>query len=334
MRANLSIAFAAVAGVVVGVWALWCVTLGPVEQPQHFGWAGEQEAMVARNQVADELPELVYAAGEAPDTGNRLVCLWHFTRLVNSGKHLPNINQQTGDCVSWGTSNALEYSLCAHVVQTGKYGSFRENFPPYIYGISRVQIGRGRLGGNAGSTGSWAAKGVQDYGVLRLDTPGLPEYTKALADKWGRNPGPPQQFIDIGRKYKAEARLVTTFKGACEAISCGNAIAVCSMQGFLRMQERNGRIEGVPVGTWPHCMSFVAYDTRPGREALYCLNSWGPNAHAKAERYAELDGAPPGGFWVDSKTAERMLAGKDSYAYSFTGFAPTPIFPMLDGEHE
>lgn len=294
-----------------------------------MGWAGEEQAKAARKAIGDELPELRYAVESAPETGNRCVRLWDLTRLVNAGKHLPNIRQEIGDCVSHGTSNAVEYSLCASLVASGKYARWHEVYQPYIYGVSRVQIGGGRIRGD-GSVGAWAAKGVQDYGVLAADFPGVPAYSGSIAKRWGAPPGPPKEFLAEGKKHPVEARMVKSFQAACEAISCGNAVAVCSGQGFNQVRERNGRIEGVPTGSWAHCMSFVGFDTRAGREGLYCLNSWGPNAHAAAERYAALDGAPPGGFWVDEKTADRMLSAGDSYAYSFTGFAAEPVFPLLD----
>jgi len=95
------------------------------------------------------------------------------------------------------------------------------------------------------------------------------------------------------------------------------------------MQWAHERIEGVPSGSWAHCMVFIGFDTREGQQALYCLNSWGPDAHAPCPQYATLDGAPCGGFWVPRATVEGMLAQQDSFSVSFDGFT-RPQAPILE----
>lgn len=297
-----------------------------------MGWAGEDAAAEARTKLAGQLPTLEIAGAEAQDTSNRLVCLWHSAKRMEilgpdgrtivkrRGQHLANIPQEIGDCVSWGYRNACNYSLASAIAYGEGELPYHQAFAPYIYGISRVQIGGGKIRGD-GSTGAWAAAGVQT-GVLSEDEEGLPGYSGSLARTWGAKPGPPASWQSVAGRYKAQARLVTTWDAATQALSNGWAVAVCSNAGFTEIVEANGRIEGRWRGSWAHCMCFVGYDSRPGREALYCLNSWGPTAHARATRYQELDGAPPGGFWVLKADAEKMLRAGDSYAISFNGFRP------------
>ena len=64
-------------------------------------------------------------------------------------------------------------------------------------------------------------------------------------------------------------------------------------------------------------MCFIGCEDRPGRDkGCYCLNSWGVDAHPKP-----LNDEPPGGFWVDWQSVQRMVAQGDSWAYSdFDGF--------------
>lgn len=302
--------------------------------PGPMGWAGPEPAKEARQKLAAQLPELEIVPQALAEAKGKKVVLWSFTRLIH-GKHLPTFRQQVGDCVSFGTANAIMYSMATNLAIIDPNARWRQLYQPYIYGISRVQIGGGRLRGD-GSVGSWAAAGVQKYGILAADEDGVPEYSGSIARTWGAKPGPPQKFIDIATKSKPEARLVTTWPQAIEALSQGWAIAVCSGQGFRMMPtEANERLEGRPQGSWAHCMAFIGYDDRPGKEALYCLNSWGESAHGKPSDYARLDGAPPGGFWVLKSTAERMLSGRDSYAYSFNGFERRNVFPLDDkgGSH-
>ena len=287
------------------------------------GWAGEDVAAEARKELGkDAPPELLIVGADRADTADSYIALWHFAKRCNGGKHLTNVAQEVGDCVSWGTGNACEYSLAVQIVLGQADGKFREAYPPYIYGASRVQIGGGKIRGD-GSVGAWAAKAIEQYGVLAQDEPGVPDYSGSIARDWGKH-GPPPNFVTLAKPFTAETRRITDWDDACQSLANGWPIAVCSSAGFGKIVEANNRIEGRWSTSWAHCMCFVAMDTRAGREALYCLNSWGPNAHAAAKRYAELDGAPPGGFWVLKADAEKMLKQGDSHAVSFNGFKPRP----------
>jgi hypothetical protein len=287
----------------------------PPPPPELMGWAGPEE--VKKAWAAMGPPEVFsYTRENYAAVAEKCVVLWPYWRMQHSGTDPPNIKQVTGDCVSRGWCHGAEISSACHQFLDGD-PKWARCFPPYIYGTSRFQIGGGRISG-AGSTGRWADGAAREYGFLLWDSQ-CPPYTTATADGWGRT-GPPQWAIDKAKQFTGKTRLVTTFDEACVAISMAGPVPVCSGQGFQRIVEANGRIEGRPSGSWAHCMVFIGFDTRAGRRALYCLNSWGPNAHASPERYAQLDGAPPGGFWVDEATANRMLGQKDSYAIFFHGF--------------
>lgn len=282
-----------------------------------YGWAGPQMAATARAELGPQIHAYAYDPAEWAAIEGKRIVLWPYIRAINSAfGDQDNIPQPAGDCVSRGWSHGCEFSLAVWAYFNG--GKFTRVYPPYIYGISRVQIGGGRIGGD-GSVGAWAAKGVEQYGVLEW-TADLPRYEAANIRAWGRN-GPPASAIEKGKLHTASTRLVTDWPGLCVAISQGCPVPVCSNQGFQKIVEANGRIEGRASGNWAHCMVLIGCDTRPGLEAAYCLNSWGPNAHAPCEKYKALDGAPCGGFWIPRKTVESMLAAKDSYAVSFDGFA-------------
>lgn len=306
------------------------------QAPGPMGWAGETVAAEARKALGkDAPPELLVVGADRADTSNAYIALWHFTKRMEirdpanhkivikaAGVHLPNVPQQIGDCTAMGFSAACNHSLAVQLVLGQAEGRFRLAYPPYNYGYARVYIGGGKIRGD-GSVGVWNAKALEQGGALPADEPGVPTYSGDIARSWGKS-GPPQKWIDIAREFKAETRRILDWSDACQAIAQGWPIAVCSSAGFGKIVEANNRIEGRWNASWAHCMCFVAMDTRPGREALYCLNSWGPNAHAKAARYAELDGAPPGGFWVLKADVERMLRQGDSHAVSFNGFKPRP----------
>ena len=250
--------------------------------------------------------------------------LWDYAQQINGGEHFPTFRQETGDCVSMGAANAVNY---LQAVQIGLHGApfeLRSVYQPWIYGVSRTakDLGAGRLGRSAGSVGSWAAKAVQQYGVLAADESDVPNYSKRIAEEWGFR-GPPQKYFDSAKDFCVRTvALVDDYEDARDALSNGYPVTVASNQGF-RMEGRafSGKLFGQPQGHWAHQMCFIGVDDEAkcpngSQGALYCLNSWGTAAHGEP-----VDDAPPGGFWVDRRTAERMLKQGDSWAFSsFDGF--------------
>jgi hypothetical protein len=116
-----------------------------------------------------------------------------------------------------------------------------------------------------------------------------------------------------------ETTLVTSFAEAAKAISNGYPVVVCSGQGFSMSRDDDGFCK--PGGVWWHCMTFMGlrWGKRPG---LLCANSWG-RSNTVGKHYP--DNIPEEvrvcSFWVDADVCDRMLGGKDSYAYAgYAGF--------------
>jgi hypothetical protein len=287
------------------------------------GWGGPEAARRALKEI-DYKPISYYRAPREP----KKVLLWDFAKKVRNGEHIPNFPQQIGDCVSFGMANAIMYLSCMQICQGGSL-SYHPIYQPYIYGISRVQIGNGRLGNSDGSLGSWAAEGVKKYGILFADDEGVPNYSGGVAKQWGARPGPPQKFIDLAKDNPVKSTaLVRSYDEAADAISNGYPITVASMGGFegdgnMQGRIRDGKCWGVWGGSWPHQMAFIGVD--PQAEALFCINSWGSKVWPE-----HPDGAPPGGFWVEKKYAQKMLSEGDSWACSqFDGFPSQDLDWML-----
>jgi hypothetical protein len=303
------------------------VGMAPPSKAKLFGWAGQGEARRARLAMGADFPIELGAGPErlvtADEFSGRVVRLWDFVRDRNKGVQWRCDKQEIGDCTSWGWSHAVLMTLSVDLVLAGNLDPLEQPFPPYTYGVSRVFIGGGKIRGDGG-LGTWNAAASIQYGYVTFRQAGVP-YSGQLARQWGRS-GPPGNLVEQGKKSPGDVRLIKTWDESCSAISTGHAVAVCSDVGFETIKEQNGRIEGVRKGSWPHCMCFCGMDARPGMEALYCWNSWGPDAHAPAESYARLDGAPPGGFWVLRKDAETMLGQEDSFAVSFSGFKSAPLW--------
>ena len=322
----------------LGILGVFSVTAGsvPVADPNAVtplafqnGWVSEDVPAVG---VAPELNIV-----GAPSSEGAVMKLYDFCKEVNGGQHLPCWRQETGDCVSMGSTCAINVRQCVGIILDLREGrpprTFKPAFPPWNYGVSRTdpEIGNGKLGNSAGSVGAWAVKAAQLRGVLPLDGIAY-QYSGKLADQWGRRPGPPRELYPLADQQKLQTfAQVSSYEAARDAIATALApVTVASNQGFdMKSVEIGGHLWGRPSGRWAHQMCFIAVDDtlpappwsrskKPG--GLYCQNSWGPKAHWPTE---PPDGAPPGGFWVDRDTAERMLAAGDSYAWSdFDGFKP------------
>jgi hypothetical protein len=279
------------------------------------GWLGQDAARRALDRLGERFPSFFIAAQTRATSGRRVV-LWDYTRKVLGG-HLPTLRQEIGDCVSMGAANAVNYLACMEIVRLSDRERFRPAFPPFLYGVSRVQIGGGHLEGD-GSLGIWAADAVRRFGVLAGDANDVPPYSGRLARRWGEPPGPPQALMDRAKPHLLKSTaLVRTYEQVRDALINGYPVTIASTQGFrMRPAVDRGKHWGVPAGTWAHQMCLVGCDDDASRPGCYCLNSWGADAHGPPG-----DDAPPGGFWIDAHVVDRMVRQGDSFAFSqFEGF--------------
>jgi hypothetical protein len=225
--------------------------------------------------------------------------------------------QGIGDCVSWGWAHG---AMIHHAVlcEEGEASDWDIVATEPIYGGSRVEaVGRDRGGWGDGSYGAAAAEWLLKWGVVyRQDYAGIVDlraYSAQRAKQWGNygcgGEGESGSKLDeIAKQHPcAKVALVTTFEEAAVAIANGYPVPVCSGQGFSSRRDELGFSR--PSGSWSHCMCFVG--VRHDRKGLLCLNSWGPD-WVGGPKWPEDQ--PEGSFWVDERTAESMLRGRDSFA--------------------
>jgi len=304
-------------GLIDGTWfAIPEIT--PVES--RFGW-DEAKALVDAPIIAAKMPVFAITDedGNIASGAGKNSELWKFVKTANNGLHIPTWKQESGDCVSMGGSNAIAYRMGVQIAREQRNELLKIPFPPYLYGISRVQIGKRQIRG-AGSVGAWAAKGSQSYGVYPTDQAAIDgfNYSGRLADQWGQQ-GPPQHVIQFASKFRIRTvSQVKSWEDVRDALVHGYPVTVASNVGFNGgPYDRDGKRWLRPSGRWAHQMCFIGVEDRPAREkGAYCLNSWGEDAHPKP-----LNDEPRGGFWVDWQTVQRMVSQGDSWAYSdFDGF--------------
>jgi hypothetical protein len=253
------------------------------------------------------------------------VMLWEFARKV-LGKDTSNYPQEIGDCVSFGAKNAIEHMQMLPILN-GVRNVFKPQFPPYLYGTGRVQIGGTRLGVFDGSMGVWQAKAVMQYGTIPTDTPGCPKYSGSIARQWGRGQGPPADFLTVGKEHLVKsAALCKDVSAAIAAVKAGYPVTIASNQGFTMTPQSDGYHH--PSGSWGHQMCLVGVDTGEGGGKPCCciLNSWG-DVMGKVVDFRDPSIVwPVGTLRVTLEVLDSMIRQGDSFIYSlFDGFPAQPL---------
>lgn len=306
----------------------------------HYGWLGHdeerkawQEARTAESEL-DAKVELIgqsaqkhyYEFSEFPRERLRSlqelyksrVYTWTLERRLYAQGHLPyelipTYFQDTGNCVAAaiaGTGQKLQVIEMSH---GGQEEEFREWYIPWIYAVSRNQIGRGMNG--AGSLGIWGAKAVNEYGILFTDDIDVPP-TAGYSDKWGhrRNTGHISSayyghFVDITADNKLDVIRCVEIDQLLECMDAGMQATIASSQGFRVVKYRGLHVYR-PSGRWSHQMHIT--DVRRDPELMfYRMNQWGPN-HTKP-----LNEETPGGAWITANNLEREWSIRvEVYAYT------------------
>lgn len=221
--------------------------------------------------------------------------------------------------MSFGGAIALTATLAYEIVRLGEAERFKIPYPPYLYGISRLQPegGNGRLRGD-GSLGSWLANTIVKYGVLRADYEAVPDYSGGVAKDWGASKQPWRGFIDEADNHllRRAARLQSVDQ-IIDAICNGYYATIASMRGYeMQLAQRDGKSWFQGTDSWPHQMSFLAFDDKPV-PCLYRRNQWG-NAHG-----TQLDG-PDGGGWVTCDSLTREVESEDTEVFAYSMFDGWP----------
>lgn len=289
---------------------------GLIHNSQLQGWVGATRPELLReafNMISSFIPFKIY--GSAPIAGARSM-LWEVGRKV-LGKDTPNYAQEIGDCVSFGAKNAIEY-VQFYPIANGIANTFKQVFPPYLYGCGRVLVGGGRMGNEDGSLGSWQAEAVMKYGTISLDTEGCPAYSGQIAKQWGSR-GSPDNFVTIGKTHIVKsAANIKTWDELCTALVNGYPVTIASDVGFDMKQRSDGFFYNST--SWGHQMCIIGMDNAYKEPHACILNSWS-DSHGQIKDFTTGEMWPMGTLRVHQKDIEKILSQGDSFVYSsFDGF--------------
>lgn len=181
------------------------------------------------------------------------------------------------NCVAASSAGALDVLAAVDLLMKGDFGSWGHlaAIEP-IYGISRVQIGKGRLGNSDGSVGAWAAKAVTEYGVLGMAKYGqvdLSTYSIPRCKTWGRQ-GLPKTLESVAKLHPVKQYAqVSSFSELADSIAAGYPVTIASNVGFSNKRDSRGVCRR--EGSWMHQMYCCAVDNRANQGFGLIVNSWG-----------------------------------------------------------
>lgn len=289
------------------------VAIEAAEYAPTFGWYADEDQIAANLNPARTLQFAATPAGKAA-LGDDDVFLWQAVRKVNNKgpPWYPNVNQRdVGCCVGCAYKHCADVCLAVQV-RDGRSGEWKPMSVEAIYGLSRVEVGGGRISGD-GSVGAWAKDAATKYGfapMAKYESADLTVFSPTRAREFGRK-GVPDDIEKVAKQYPVKnAALVKSWADVSRAVRQGYPVAVCSDRGFRMERDATGRCK--PQGTWNHAMSIIG--VRGGEnEGGFILNSWGDSAHTGPVWPAD---APAAGFWADADVIDRMVRQGDSFALS------------------
>jgi len=303
--------------------------MGPYDERKAFDAAVEAGIAATYDDVAEQCDAILarrLGIVGADNAGPRPFTWDLEAELVAAGviaEPFPVHTQDTGNCVAAAIEMLGQQRQLVEIALFRQEEKPRPWFTPWIYAISRNQIGGGMNG--AGSTGAWGARAVAEYGVLFADDEGVPAY-HGTSDRWGsrRNVTNPEyaKFFDLAADNKAKIVKFTDVSKMLVAIEAGIMLSIASGQGFS-VREYKGFHTFRPSGSWSHQMHFTDVIRNPF-VALYRGNQWGASAHGRP-----LHGERPGGAWNLAEDIERELRSASVYGFFDFEGEPDQIDPGI-----
>lgn len=298
-----------------------------------FGYTPNEQATEA---YVSALPQPYFYSAvpiAETDTKDTNAFLWRALSKALGKKILSARNQlNVGSCVGNATATSGETVSAVEIFESKQPEEFHGRFAADgLYALSRDVSGN--LGRGDGSYGSAAAKALTEVGAIYMQAYAggkydLSTYSADRCRMWAAKGVPSEVKEEAKKNPFRQAAMVRTCEEARSALQNGFAINVCSGQGFDDVRDADGFCRA--QGSWPHSMSVVAY--RGGsRRGFGIWNSWGDN-WVKGPVWPE--DMPLGFFWCDWDVFERMLRGRDTFAYSdFQGFRIRNIDWELAASH-
>jgi hypothetical protein len=292
------------------------------------GHPNEPARLVEFNEIADELEErakfVKWVCG-----GKHLPMTWQVEQaLYDVGKlkvpQLPTWQQLDDDCVAVSIIAALEKLQCLEIGILGEQEEFWTGFPPWLYGTSRNQIGKGRLGEGGGSLTEWAVQAINQYGIL--DTVDLPldMYNLHTVKEWGSGRWggiwnatiPYFKYFQMAEKYNLTSIRLKTAEQVWKLREALGVWVISSPDGFEPyINVEMGRVMYKKKGQWMHQMHGTDIDEFKGRRMFKRMNQWKETHPIEQVNPMET----PDGAWQFWEDFDKELSNPKVRCYGFVG---------------
>jgi hypothetical protein len=234
----------------------------------------------------------------------------------------PGGAQAVGDCVSWGSRNALLVTLCSEAAAglpdavTGEVEQapaasaeairFGVLSCEAIYAFRSTKPGHGWFCAEAARVAQTKAGCVLRKPYDGID---LTRYSKQNATAFNRRePSNPMQDAWDDHVVR-ESTLCSSFEALRDLLARGFGVNTCGSEGFSSTRDENGVCSR--KSSWSHALSYTAVDDRPWAHSKYgcglvlLQNSWGEYMTGPKKIHGTNTEIPKGSFWAKWSDVKR-----------------------------
>lgn len=267
----------------------------------------------------------------APSAKGMEAFQWEIEELL-TGKVRDPHNQGIGDCVSQGATGAVEDLEFWEMLMDPTL-KFMPLSSEVMYGLARVQVGRGGCGYGDGAIVAWALEAMKSIGVLARGVYGkwdLTTYNSKIAKQFGdpRN-GAPTELADL-----CKANLVlnvellvpsrngpSVYEQARDIIASKGTIVTGSNQLFGESRDAQGFCSR--GGRGGHCTYYRGVSDNSRRPGIVYQQSWGNNMPSQGAQKITLPSGreitlPKGAFFIDATQFDAMHNGGGNEVWAIT----------------
>lgn len=260
--------------------------------------------------------------------------IWAHQLVIQSiGFKFKRFHQLTGSCVGAGGGQTIFTTIAGDAILRNEPEEIFLPFWPFDYGLSR-QLGGWNKPGD-GSLGSLFAKIVRDDGIIRADTPGLPQFkqgdddgltlTSKLEYEWsvGKNIDP--ALIEAGRKHPIKTTtLIRTTTDAKNAILNLYGLTFANDyyigNAHIKGSGQNACVTGKLDTPGGHQVAILGYWEHPDLGPLFKYqNNWPAEVYPR-----DPLGGSPCAVWQPEEDLQKALDHYHAETYAFSGFEGFP----------
>lgn len=237
------------------------------------------------------------------------------------------------DCTAVASAGAVQKVSVKDVTIFQNEEQIYSPSPSWLYALSRNQVGHGRLGNRPGSTLPWIGEAINCFGLLFLELPGVPQYTKELSENWADNKWanpvngkPPYlEFEKLAQGRHLTQVRCNTASQVVGTILAGGAVIIASDKGLEPFVDAEGyrRYRFDPNYPMHHMMYFSDYKGKTCKgPSVLRWQLWGT-----PQNLIGGFNEPSGCAWQSVELLAEELAGRYPEALGFLSVIGQPTEP-------